>query len=367
MSEFVNGMIFVCDENTSEDMFKYQIFGLPLTYLREMKLLVQNKSALFLLEKQTNLIRGIFVPTSNAKKLIVSDIWLHQDQCSFPSQIRFKLHSSFAALPKDSEFAPQFLRRMKVKGKFLDRSRVRSLVTALTSFQGAVKTEQERYRNLHSIPNTTFPQFFPPSFPNYSSAYASLSFLQQQNELLRLENQVLKVRSQAEAEAEELYREREELLRAHRAKTDETFGAMHPFDFERFKDLLEHPFEDFQYYEHDGDYQEFREEFNEVLNQDDDISQTDEVESTALKRRTHDSYSRNRIPFNINAAQHFKSSYNDEIRHDWDSMLPPIPRKYDDARWASPNHTPESDSSNSRTNSLGRGLEFDPLELEHSV
>eukprot|EP00493_Phyllostaurus_siculus_P016086 UN16331 len=45
---------------------------------------------------------------------------------------------------------------MKVKGKFLDRSRVRSLVTALTSFQGAVKTEQERYRNLHSIPNTTF-------------------------------------------------------------------------------------------------------------------------------------------------------------------------------------------------------------------
>jgi hypothetical protein len=327
MSEFINGMIFVCDENTAEDMFKYQIFGLPLTYLREMKILVPGKSALFLLEKQTNLIRGIFVPTSNAKKLIISDIWLHQDQCSFPSQIRFKLHSSFAALPKDSEFAPQFLRRMKVKGKFLDRSRVRSLVTALTSFQGAVKSEQQRYRNLHlgSSFLSQFSNFFPPAQNNYSnpnsdrsSACASLAFLQQQNELLRLENQVLKVRSQAEQEAEELFRERESLLRT-RNKTGDSFGAVHPFDFDRFKELL--------------------------------------AEASAMKRQTREPSFQPRGPYDVNAAQHFKHGYNDDnLRHDWDSMLPPIPPKYEEERWASPNHRP-----------VGRGFNYDPLNLEHGV
>lgn len=141
--DFVNGMIFVCDESTTVDMFKHQIFGLPIPYLREMKMLIPNRSALFLIEKQTSLIRGVFVPTCPAKKLINDKIWLRKDQCSYPSQIKFELHSSYPALPKDSDLAPQFLRRMKIKGKFLDRHRVNQLIRALSTY----KTQQSTLYN----------------------------------------------------------------------------------------------------------------------------------------------------------------------------------------------------------------------------
>jgi len=141
--DFVNGMIFVCDESTTGDMFKHQIFGLPIPYLREMKMLIPGRSALFLIEKQTSLIRGVFVPTCPAKKLINDKIWLRKDQCSYPSQIQFELHSSFPALPKDSELAPAFLRRMKIKGKFLDKHRVSQLIRALATF----KTQQSQLFN----------------------------------------------------------------------------------------------------------------------------------------------------------------------------------------------------------------------------
>lgn len=136
-------MIFVCDESTTVDMFKHQIFGLPIPYLREMKMLIPGRSALFLIEKQTSLIRGVFVPTCPAKKLINDKIWLRKDQCSYPSQIKFELHSSYPALPKDSELAPAFLRRMKIKGKFLDRHRVNQLIRALSQY----KTQQSQLFN----------------------------------------------------------------------------------------------------------------------------------------------------------------------------------------------------------------------------
>lgn len=141
--DFVNGMIFVCDDSTTVDMFKHQIFGLPIPYLREMKMLIPGRSALFLIEKQTSLIRGVFVPTCPAKKLINDKIWLRKDQCSYPSQIKFELHSSYPALPKNSELAPQYLRRMKIKGKFLDRHRVNQLIRALSQF----KTQQSQMFN----------------------------------------------------------------------------------------------------------------------------------------------------------------------------------------------------------------------------
>ena len=84
--------------------FKHQIFGLPIPYLREMKMrkimqtqtqlflcwVIPGRSALFLIEKQTSLIRGVFVPTCPAKKLINDKIWLRKDQCSYPSQIKFE-------------------------------------------------------------------------------------------------------------------------------------------------------------------------------------------------------------------------------------------------------------------------------------
>jgi len=335
MSDFVNGMIFVCDDSTADDMFKHQIFGLPLTYLREMKLLVPEKSALFLLEKQTQLIRGIFVPTCNAKRMIVPDIWLYQDQCSFPSQIRFKLHSSFAALSKESEFAPQFLRKMKVKGKFLDRSRVRSLVIALSNSQSAMKSEKQRHDRMQNI-------HCAPDFSEFSTAHASLSYLQQQNELMRLENHVLKVRSEAE-EARQVLRDRDtvsnvqtevaeearQILRDHHKamrcrRADESFG------FEQFRDSLEYA------------EQRIDESFDPTLLEDEGLL-------------TDADYSRRpAVTYDLEAS-HFSSEFEDGMRNDWDSMLPPIPHKYDNERWASPDYAPV------------QTYEFDIPELEHRV
>jgi hypothetical protein len=193
MPDFINGMIFVCDENTTEDMFKHKVFGLPATYFREMKLLTPKKSALFLFEKQTNLLRGIFVPTCSAQKLLVPDIWMNGDQCSFPSQIRFELHSSFSALPKDSYFAPMFLRRMKVKGKYLDKSRVNSLIVALNRYERAVQGEQLRMLQMSVLSNfaSDYSNLFHPQQRNPFSS-PNISFLQQENELLRFENEYLK-------------------------------------------------------------------------------------------------------------------------------------------------------------------------------
>jgi len=123
-------MIFVCDASTVEDMIKYQIFGLPSTYKREMKQLVPGESALFLLEKHTNFIKGIFVPTSTSKRLIVSSIWQRGDLCAFPSQIKFGLFCRMPPFRKHSYVAPEFLKNMKCKGKFLDRKRTELLIQA---------------------------------------------------------------------------------------------------------------------------------------------------------------------------------------------------------------------------------------------
>lgn len=193
--DFKNGMIFVCDERTVHEMFQHKIFGLPPTYLREMKQLVPEKSALFLLEKNTGVIRGIFTPTSTAKKLIVPNIWQFDvvqkrdaaaSKCAFPSQIRFRLHSSFRALPKDSDFAPMFLRRMKIKGKFLDRMRVRSLVSALTNHDAVQRQQTEDLAMLFR--NYVLDQYPPVDFFNPSG----LAYLQRQNDMLRAENRWLR-------------------------------------------------------------------------------------------------------------------------------------------------------------------------------
>lgn len=125
---FKNGMIFVCDASTQEDMIRYQVFGLPSTYKREMKSLIPGESALFLLEKHTNLIKGIFVPTCTSQRLIVSDIWKRGEMCAFPSQIKFGLFCRMPPFRKHSYIAPEFLKTMKCKGKYLDQKRTQMMI-----------------------------------------------------------------------------------------------------------------------------------------------------------------------------------------------------------------------------------------------
>jgi len=91
---------------------------------------VPGESALFLLEKHTNFIKGIFVPTSTSKRLIVSNIWQRGELCAFPSQIKFGLFCRMPPFRKHSYIAPEFLKNMKCKGKFLDHKRTELLIQA---------------------------------------------------------------------------------------------------------------------------------------------------------------------------------------------------------------------------------------------
>jgi len=132
---FLNGMIFVCDSSTYDEMFQHQIFGLPMSYIREMKNLVPYRSALFLLEKHTGLLKGVFMPTCKAKKKIKDDLWVTDDECQFPAQIRFTLYCTMPSIPKESWHLPNFVRLSKMKAKFLDGQRVQMLLQTFQKYE----------------------------------------------------------------------------------------------------------------------------------------------------------------------------------------------------------------------------------------
>jgi len=132
---FLNGMIFVCDSSTYDEMFQHQIFGLPISYIREMKNLVPYRSALFLLEKHTSLLKGVFIPTCKAKKNIKNDLWEVDGESQFPSQIRFTLYCTMPSIPKESWHLPNFIRLSKSKAKFLDGLRVQMLLQAFQKYE----------------------------------------------------------------------------------------------------------------------------------------------------------------------------------------------------------------------------------------
>jgi small-conductance mechanosensitive channel len=126
---------------------------------------------------------------------------------------------------------------------------------------------------------------------DYNNAYATLSFLQQQNELLRLENQVLKVRTKADQEADEIYRERAELLRTMNKQTDDSaFDPLAQMEFEKFKDFM----------------------------------LSDMKPTQGWKER--DQY--HKLPYNVNAMQHFKQQGYDEQRTQWMK-----PENYTNEQW----------------------------------
>jgi len=145
---FINGMIFVCDSNTYDEMFQHQIFGLPISYLREMKNLVPYRSALFLLEKHTGLLKGVFIPACKAKKNIKDDLWVVDEECQFPSQIRFTLYCTMPSIPKESWHLPNFVRLSKMKAKFLDGLRVQMLLQAFQKHEMSNRMLIER-----NVPN----------------------------------------------------------------------------------------------------------------------------------------------------------------------------------------------------------------------
>lgn len=170
---FLNGMIFVCDASTYDDIFQHQIFGLPTSYIREMKNLVPYRSALFLLEKHTGLLKGVFIPTCRARKMIKDDLWNTNGECQFPSQIRFTLYCTMPSVPKESWHLPNFIRLSKVKAKFLDSLRVQMLLQAFQKYEMSNRMLIENSLNPASqyITTTILPSLSNPGNPGRQDPY----------------------------------------------------------------------------------------------------------------------------------------------------------------------------------------------------
>jgi len=128
---FDDGMIFVVDASTFEDVVDSQLFGLPLSYLKEMKLLNPGRSALFFFERNAQTISGLFTPSAKAQANINTGIWKHRNgTCKFPAQIPWRSVHKLPTVAKSHPKLPRFIRNMKIKGKYLDGLRLRELLTS---------------------------------------------------------------------------------------------------------------------------------------------------------------------------------------------------------------------------------------------
>jgi len=126
---FDDGMIFVVDASTFEDVVDSQLFGLPLSYLKEMKLLNPGRSALFFFERNAQTISGLFTPSAKAQANINTGIWKHRNgTCKFPAQIPWRSVHKLPTVAKSHPKLPRFIRNMKIKGKYLDCLRLRELL-----------------------------------------------------------------------------------------------------------------------------------------------------------------------------------------------------------------------------------------------
>jgi len=126
---FDDGMIFVVDASTFEDVVDSQLFGLPLSYLKEMKLLNPGRSALFFFERNAQTISGLFTPSAKAQANINTSIWKHRNgTCKFPAQIPWRSVHKLPTVAKSHPKLPRFIRNMKIKGKYLDCLRLRELL-----------------------------------------------------------------------------------------------------------------------------------------------------------------------------------------------------------------------------------------------
>lgn len=130
MTTFEDGMIFVVDSTTFTDVLKNHLFGLPASYLKEMKILKPGKSALFFFERNAHTISGIFTSTGEAESNINTKIWKHRNgSCKFPAQIPWRSVANLPTLPKSHPKLPRFLRTMKIKGKYLEPARLQELLS----------------------------------------------------------------------------------------------------------------------------------------------------------------------------------------------------------------------------------------------
>lgn len=129
METYTDGMIFVVDSTTFTDVLKNRLFGLPSSYLKEMKLLTPERSALFYFERNTHTLAGIFTATAEAEANINTKIWKHRNgSCKFPAQIHWRSIAKLPSVPKSHPRLPKWLRSMKIKGKYLEPARLQELL-----------------------------------------------------------------------------------------------------------------------------------------------------------------------------------------------------------------------------------------------
>eukprot|EP01084_Bolivina_argentea_P116556 207081_1 len=106
MSNFKDGMMFICSNETYAECVDIKLLGLPKQYLRLVKELNPDKSALFLFNMTERMLHGVFKATGNGEENINPIAWSrnkHNARFSpFPAQIPFRVVYEFKPLPESS-------------------------------------------------------------------------------------------------------------------------------------------------------------------------------------------------------------------------------------------------------------------------
>jgi len=110
MERFTDGgMMFICSNETYKECLKMKLFGLPRQYLKTVKSLHKNTSALFLFNMVERELYGVYEPTGKGGENIKPNAWVRKKipnsrdrESPFPAQIPFKIIREFKPLPESA-------------------------------------------------------------------------------------------------------------------------------------------------------------------------------------------------------------------------------------------------------------------------
>ena len=147
ISSFKDGMMFICSNETYSECMEIKLLGLPKQYLKLVRELNPDKSALFLFNMTERMLHGVFKATDRGSENINPIAWSRNKQHArfspFPAQIPFRVVYEFKPLPEAS------FRHM-----FHDGNRIRKLdeketKEILTLYRNSLKPKLQTKFKLH--------------------------------------------------------------------------------------------------------------------------------------------------------------------------------------------------------------------------
>jgi len=110
-SRYIDGMMFVCNNDTYDECIRIKLLGLPRQYLRTVQSLLPETSALFLFNMSTRLLHGLFEPTEAGGENLNRSAWnrdgSERNGSRYPAQVPFKNVYEFRPL-QESVFRHMF-------------------------------------------------------------------------------------------------------------------------------------------------------------------------------------------------------------------------------------------------------------------